>query len=132
MGAVFLLVGVLGFIPGITTNYDMLTFAGHHSDAQLLGIFNVSVLHNIVHLAFGVAGLALARTFNGAKGYLIGGGIIYAVLFLYGLLIDHGSGANFVPVNSADNWLHFALAVVMLALGFLLGRTDAPDFPARR
>ena len=61
VGAVFLPVGVLGFVPGITTNYDQLTFAGHHSDAALLGIFNVSVLHNLVHLAFGVAGIALAR-----------------------------------------------------------------------
>jgi hypothetical protein len=60
-GAVFLAVGVLGFVPGITTHYDQLTFAGHHSDAALLGIFNVSVLHNLVHLAFGVAGIALAR-----------------------------------------------------------------------
>ena len=57
----FLAVGVLGFVPGITTHYDQLTFAGHHSDAALLAIFNVSVLHNLVHLAFGVAGIALAR-----------------------------------------------------------------------
>lgn len=52
-GAVFLLVGVLGFIPGITSNYDTLRFAGHGSAALLLGIFQVSVLHNIVHLLFG-------------------------------------------------------------------------------
>ena len=57
----FLAVGVLGFVPGITTHYDQLTFAGHHSDAALLAIFNVSVLHNLAHLAFGVAGIALAR-----------------------------------------------------------------------
>jgi Domain of unknown function (DUF4383) len=72
VGAVFLAVGVLGFVPGITTNYDQLTFAGHHPDAALLGIFNVSVLHNLVHLAFGVAGIALARTCNSARSYLIG------------------------------------------------------------
>ncbi|MDI9949424.1 DUF4383 domain-containing protein [Rhodococcus sp. IEGM 1305] len=59
VGVVFLLVGVLGFIPGITTNYDMLTFAGHHSEAKLLGVFEVSILHNIVHLLFGVAMVAL-------------------------------------------------------------------------
>jgi hypothetical protein len=122
VGAVFLLVGVLGFIPGITTNYDMLSFAGHHSGAKLLGIFDVSVLHNIVHLAFGVAGLALARTFSGARGFLIGSGLIYLVLSIYGLLIDHDSAANFVPVNAADNWLHLALAIGMLGLGIVLGR----------
>ncbi len=59
VGAVFLLVGILGFIPGITTNYGAMEFAGHQSDAMLLGIFQVSMLHNIVHLLFGVAGLAL-------------------------------------------------------------------------
>jgi hypothetical protein len=122
VGAVFLVVGVLGFIPGVTTHYDQLTFAGHHSEAALLGVFNVSVLHNIVHLAFGVAGIALARTWNAARGYLIGGGIVYLVLFLYGLVIDHGSDMNFVPVNNADNWLHLVLAAGMLALGLALGR----------
>jgi hypothetical protein len=122
VGAVFLAVGVLGFVPGITTNYDQLTFAGHHSDAALLGIFNVSVLHNLVHLAFGVAGIALARRFNSARSYLIGGGIVYLVIFIYGLVIDHDSSANFVPVNDADNWLHLGLAVAMIALGAALGR----------
>lgn len=123
VGVVFLVVGLLGFVPGITANYDQLTFAGHHSDAALLGLFNVSVLHNLVHLAFGVAGIALARTFNGARSYLIGGGVVYLVLFIYGLVIDHDSSANFVPVNDADNWLHLALAVAMIALGAALGRT---------
>jgi hypothetical protein len=125
VGAVFLLVGILGFVPGITTHYDELTFAGHHSGAMLLGIFAVSALHNVVHLVFGVLGVTLHGTFNGAKGYLIGGGLVYAVLGLYGLLIDHDSGANFVPVNTADNWLHFGLAIGMLALGIVLGRVPA-------
>jgi Domain of unknown function (DUF4383) len=122
VGVVFLLVGILGFIPGITTNYDMLEGAGHHSGAQLLGIFNVSVLHNIVHLLFGVAGLLLARTINTARSYLIGGGVIYLVLWLYGLVIDRESQANFIPVNNADNWLHFVLGAGMIALGVLLTR----------
>jgi hypothetical protein len=124
VGAVFLLVGILGFIPGITTGYDTMTMAGHHSEALLLGVFNVSILHNIVHLAFGVAGLLMARTFAGARTYLIGGGVIYLVLFVYGLVIDRQSSANFVPVNSADNWLHLALAIGMIALGVLLSRAN--------
>jgi AI-2 transport protein TqsA len=62
VGVVFLLVGVLGFIPVITTNFGDLSFAGHHSDARLFGLFQVSILHNIVHLLFGIAGLAMART----------------------------------------------------------------------
>jgi hypothetical protein len=125
VGAVFLLVGVLGFIPGITTNYGDMTFAGHESGAELLGVFQVSILHNVVHLLFGVAGLVLGRTWSGARNFLIGGGIIYLVLWLYGLLIDHESAANFVPVNTADNWLHLLLGLGMLALGYLLSRRTA-------
>lgn len=124
VGAVFLLVGILGFIPGITTDYDQLTFASHDSQAKLLGIFQVSVLHNIVHLLFGIAGLAMSRTWSSARTFLIGGGVVYLVLWLYGLVIDQDSAANFVPVNSADNWLHFLLGVGMVALGVLLGRRD--------
>ncbi|MFI6787165.1 DUF4383 domain-containing protein [Nonomuraea sp. NPDC050383] len=122
VGAVFLLVGVLGFIPGITTHYSEMTFASHHSGAMLLGVFQVSILHNIVHLLFGVAGILLSRTWNGARGYLIGGGVIYLLLWIYGLLIAKDSAANFVPLNTADDWLHFILGVGMIALGFLLAR----------
>lgn len=122
VGAVFLLVGVLGFIPGITTGYGTMEVAGHRSDALLIGIFEVSVLHNLVHVLFGVAGLAMARTWNGARSYLIGGGAIYLVLWLYGLLIDKNTAANFVPVNTADDWLHFLLGAGMVALGVVLGK----------
>ncbi|MFZ2176259.1 MAG: DUF4383 domain-containing protein [Rhodococcus sp. (in: high G+C Gram-positive bacteria)] len=122
VGALFLLVGILGFIPGITTDYDMLSGAGHESEAMLLGIFQVSILHNVVHLLFGVAGIALARAVNTARLYLIVGGAIYLVLWIYGLVIDKDSSANFVPVNSADDWLHFVLGAGMIALGFLTAR----------
>jgi len=122
VGAVFLLVGILGFIPGITTDYDQMTFAGHDSGAMLLGIFMVSVLHNVVHVLFGIAGLALGRSYEGARAFLIGGGVIYLVLWLYGLLTDNHSGANFVPVNNADDWLHLVLGIGMIALGVLLTR----------
>jgi hypothetical protein len=124
VGVVFILVGILGFIPGITTHYGDLTFAGHGSGAKLLGIFQVSVLHNIVHLLFGLAGIAAGRAASSAaRSYLVGGGVIYLVLWIYGLVIDKASSANFVPVNNADNWLHLLLGVGMIALGLAFGRT---------
>ena len=126
LGAVFLLVGVLGFVPGIVTDHGDLVLAGHGSSAELLGVFQVSVLHNVVHLLFGVAGLALARTVDGARAFLLGGGAVYAVLWVYGLVIDHGSDANFVPLDDADNWLHLGLAVVMIALGLILAPQRQP------
>ncbi|MGN6598247.1 MAG: DUF4383 domain-containing protein [Actinomycetales bacterium] len=127
VGLGFLLVGVLGFIPGITTNYSDMSFAGHTSDAKLLGIFEVSILHNVVHLLFGIAGLVAARTSASARTFLVGGGVIYLVLWLYGLFIDKESAANFVPVNTADNWLHFGLGVGMILLGLLLSHDGRRD-----
>jgi hypothetical protein len=124
VGAVFLLVGVLGFVPGITTNYGSMEFAGHESHAKLLGIFQVSVLHNIVHLLFGVAGIALSRRADSAFTYLVGGGAIYLVLWVYGLVIGQDHDANFVPFNNADDWLHFALGAGMIALAFLARNAD--------
>lgn len=125
VAVVFLVVGVAGFIPGLTSNVDQLEFAGHESGAELLGLFQVSVLHNVVHLLFGVVGLALARTWAGARVFLIGGGIVYLVLFVYGSLIDHHSDANFVGLNSADNLLHLALGVAMVGVGVVLGRKQS-------
>ena len=127
VGVVFLVVGVLGFIPGITTDYDQLGVAGRESEALLLGVFQVSVLHNLVHLLFGIAGIAMARRVDSARMYLIGGGVVYLVLWLYGLLIGTDSAANFVPVNNADDWLHFVLGVGMIALGVLTTRRVAAD-----
>ena len=127
VGAVFLLVGILGFIPGITTNIYPIDFAGHEGNAKLLGIFEVSVLHNVVHLIFGVAGLAMAKTAKSASSYLIGGGVIYLVLALFGVLIGHDADANFVPLNDADNVLHLLLGLGMVALGLIGLRATKSD-----
>lgn len=125
VGIVFLVVGIAGFIPGLTTSMESMQFAGYASGAMLLGVFQVSILHNIVHLLFGLAGLWLATSFSGSRNYLIWGGAIYAVLWLYGLFFSGDHPANFVPLNAADNWLHLVLAVGMILLGVLLGRTGA-------
>lgn len=135
VGLVLLLVGILGFIPGITANYDELKFAGHNSDAQLLGLFDTSILLNLVYLLLGVAGLALARTYEGARSYLIGGGVIYLALFLYGAIWGADeSSANFIPVNWADNVLNLVLGTGMILAGLALAkevvRTDRTTAPA--
>jgi hypothetical protein len=128
VGAVFLLVGILGFVPGVVKNFDDLSFASHHSGAELLGIFQVSVLHNIVHLLFGVAGLALARKGERAATlFLLVGGLVYIVLAVYGAAIENGTSAlNFVPVNEADSYLHLGLGSLMIAAGVVV--TKGRDF----
>ena len=80
-GVTFLLVGILGFIPGITSNYDELKFAGENSDAELLGLFQVSILHNIAHMLFGI-GILAAKKHRTSLQYLLYGGVVYLALFL--------------------------------------------------
>ena len=124
-GVVFLLVGVAGFIPGITSHSMHLGMAGRESTARLLGVFQVSVLHNAVHLAFGVAGLLLSTTAMRARNYLLYGALVYAVVFFYGILIPYQGGANFLPLNAADDALHLTLASVMFLAALVLDRGPA-------
>ena len=117
-GATFLVAGIAGFVPGITTNlYDGLEFAGSDSDAELLGLFEVSVLHNIVHGLFGL-GIVAAKRRASALQYLLAAGLIYAVLFVLGLL----GGGDWVPINDADDWLHLVLAAGLLG-GWAVARS---------
>ena len=112
-GAVFVLLGVLGFVPGVTAHYSDLRFAGHGSHAQLFGVFRVSVLLNVVHLLVGAIGLVIARVSPTALASL--------ALWLLGVL---ATGA-WLSLDTADNWLHFVLAIVLLGLGSFAGRVAA-------
>ncbi|MGH3118460.1 MAG: DUF4383 domain-containing protein [Gaiellales bacterium] len=127
VGVVFVIVGIAGFIPGITTHVGDMKFAGHESPSELLGLFQVSILHNIVHLAIGVIGLVAAATWEGARLYLVGGGAIYLALAIYGWIVERTSDANFVPMNNADNVLHVLLGAGMILLGVVLGRGYVRD-----
>jgi ABC-type transport system involved in multi-copper enzyme maturation permease subunit len=125
VGLSFLVAGIGGFIPGITTHAGDIALYGHESPAMLLGIFQVSVLHNAIHLVFGLAGLVLARA--SAKTYLVGGGIIYLVTWLYGAAIGPSSSLNFVPLDDADNWLHLGAGAGMAAIGLALAKTPSNE-----
>jgi hypothetical protein len=116
MGLAFLLIGIVGFIPGITTHYGQLGLKGPDSHAELFGLFEVSVLHNVAHLLFGVGVIAAARV-SWSRIYLVGGGLAYLALTAYGAVADRASNANFLPFNRADNILHLVLSLLMIALG---------------
>lgn len=126
VGSILLILGVLSFVPGITTNLDSLHLAGPQSDAALFGIFSVSILDNLLHVAMGVIGLLLAKTYARARAFLLIGGLLYLGLWVFGLLIDFDSSANVFPVNSADNWLNLGLGVTMVLLALTLAGTRVP------
>ena len=110
-GATYLAIGLLGFVA--TGGVGFADTQGN----DLLGIFEINPLHNLVHLGFGAVGLLLVGTHETARWYLVGGGLLYLGVWLYGLAVDETSDANFLPVNDADNWLHFVLGAGMVLLG---------------
>jgi Domain of unknown function (DUF4383) len=109
-GVVFILVALLGFF----------TDGGMRMDTEdpglVLGLFPVNLLHNLVHLAFGVWGIAASRTWSAAVTYCRVGGVIYLVLALLGFVAPDGFGL--VPLGGNDIWLHVLLGVALAAVGF--------------
>ncbi len=117
-GMFFLAIGFAGFFPGMTMNFNAIEM-GYGSEAMVLGIFQVSVLHNVIHLLLGAAALAQSRFSYSARRYLRIAGGFTAVLWLFGLLVDPNSMANFVPLNTVDTWTYLVLAIVLIGLSFL-------------
>jgi hypothetical protein len=109
-GVVFLLVGILGFVQGGTTMVSDPTRAPH-----LLGLFPVNLLHNVVHLAFGLWGVLAARRWDVARAYCRIAGAIYLVLAVLGFVSPNGFGL--VPLGGHDIWLHLVLGVVLAGVG---------------
>ncbi|HEU5208064.1 MAG TPA: DUF4383 domain-containing protein [Longimicrobiales bacterium] len=111
-GIVFLLVGILGLFvdDGMSMNADMET-AG-----RLFGLFPVNLLHNIVHLAFGVWGLAASRSHDASRSYGKIGAVVYGALVVLALVSPTMFGL--VPIGGNDIWLHALLALGLAFIGF--------------
>lgn len=118
-GIVFLAVGILGFVPGAAepATHEGLTMT--QNSAMLLGLFPVNLLHNVVHILFGLWGLAAYRSVGGAVGYFRAVAVIYALLTVLGLLPQTQTLFGFVPLHGNDVILHAVLAIVAAYFGFL-------------
>jgi hypothetical protein len=120
-GIVFLAVGVAGFIPAITTaphpgHPDLAVDANY---GQVLGLFPVNILHNIVHILFGLWGLLSYKSFAASKTYAKGVAIIYAVLTIAGFIPGLNTMFGLVPLFGNDIWLHALLALVAAYFGWM-------------
>lgn len=114
-GVVFVLIGILGFVPGVT------------NDNMLLGIFHVNAVHNLIHLLSGVAALVASKNDAYAQLYFRIFGAVYAVVALVGW-IQGDTVLGIIPVNMADNWLHTLLAVSILGIGLAVPKgADTPS-----
>lgn len=104
-GAVFVLIGLLGFVPALTPG------------GNLLGIFEVNTVHNLVHLLSGLAALAASTSARNSRLYFQVFGVVYALVTVLGLIMDPVLGL--IPVNTADNILHLGITAASLYLGFV-------------
>lgn len=120
-GIVFLLVGASGFIPGITVAHDHPDVAVTSGLGLAFGLFPVNVLHNLVHILFGVWGLLAARSPGGAIAYARAVAVIYALLTVMGLIpaLNLHTTFGLVPLYGHDIWLHALLAAVAAYFGFV-------------
>jgi hypothetical protein len=118
-GLVFLLAGASGFIPGLSPEHTHPGMVVTSESRLALGLFPVNVLHNLVHLAFGVWGLVAARTVRGSIIYGKGVALIYGLLTVLGLIPATDTTFGLVPIYGNDVWLHAALAAVAAYFGFI-------------
>ena len=116
-GAVLLLAGILGFFADSSFG-DL----GGNVQGDDLIVFEVNGWHNIVHIASGLLGLALMNSASGARAYALGFGAVYLLVTIWGI-VDGNDVFNLLPVNTADNILHIAIA----ATGILAGLLSSPD-----
>jgi hypothetical protein len=107
-GVVFLLLGILGFVPAVT------------KDQMLLGMFHVNAAHNCVHLLSGVVALFAGMTSLGAaRWYFRIFGLVYGLVAVMGFFVGDGMLLGLISNNAAVTWLHVGIAAVSLILGFM-------------
>jgi hypothetical protein len=114
LGLVLLVVGVLGFVPSAAP------------EQMLFGIFHVNTAHSIVHLLSGAVGLLCGfGSTAAARAFFRTFGAVYGLVAVLGLVQGDGYLLGLVSNNMPDVWLHFAIAVTSLLLGFAPSRRPA-------
>lgn len=113
-GVVYVLVGILGFVPALVTPppADAPHLTMQHNYGYLLGLFPVNTLHNIVHLAIGLWGLASYGNGSAAKTFAASLAILYALLAIFGLIPGLNTTLGIIPLWGHDVWLHAGTAAV--------------------
>ena len=120
IGASLTVAGIVGFF-----------YSGSFGDPgkvhDVFGVLGVNGWHNLVHLASGVAGLAVVRSYAGSRVYAIGLAVVYTIVAIWGFVIGGGESIlGFLPVNSEDNVLHLLIALAGLGAGLGTPATPRP------
>ena len=126
IGATLVAAGIIGFFY----NASFGTGDGTERDA-VLGILDVNGWHNVVHLASGAVGLAVASSYGGARAYALGLGVVYLLVTLLGFIAGNGDEIfNLIPVNTEDNVLHLLIGIAGVGAGLATPAHPAPTTTA--
>ena len=110
--------GVVLTVAGIAGFFWSASFGSPGDVEAVLGILDVNAWHNLVHLATGLLGLAVASSYPGSRAYAYGLGVAYVALAIWGFVIGGGESIlGFVPINTEDNVLHLLIGLAGLAAG---------------
>ena len=123
-GVGFLIAALAGFVAA------GMSMDPHTETApRALGLFPVNLVHNLIHLVFGVWGLAASRSRGGSRTYCRVSGAVYLVLVVMGFVAPDTFGL--VPIGGNDIWLHALLGLPLAYFGFVARDADAPGGTAR-
>lgn len=111
IGIAFLGIAIWGFFVSGGSMEDDPALA-----PRVMGLFPVNLLHNLIHLAFGIWGVVASRSWDAARSYCRISGVIYLVLMVMGFIVPDTFGL--VPIGSHDIWLHALLGIVLTYFGF--------------
>lgn len=126
-GVVFLAVGIAGFVPGLVTGEMQETGEAAGAAGLLFGLFPVNILHNLVHIAFGIWGLAVFRSLSGARVYARSVAVIYGLLAVMGLIPVLDTTFGLIPLYGHDVWLHAVLAIIAAYFGWVASPGGEPS-----
>ena len=126
-GIIFILVGILGFVPGINdhSHADMPPITVDSFYGRLLGLFPVNLIHNIVHLAVGAWGVMSSGSVSAARMFGKGLAILYGLLTILGLIAGFNTLFGLAPIFGHDVWLHGLSALIAGYFGFIAREGDA-------
>ncbi|ACO46013.1 DUF4383 domain-containing protein [Deinococcus deserti] len=124
-GIIYLLVGLLGFIPTFLSPYAGPDLAVDSMQGRLLGLFPVNLMHNLVHIAIGLWGLSAARSLGASVGFARGLAVLYTLLAIMGLIPGLKTMFGLAPLHGNDVWLHAATALVAAYFGWGATRDTA-------
>lgn len=134
IGIVYLLVGLIGFIPAFRgmDGHTMPNLAVNAQSGYLLGLFPINVLHNLVHLLVGVLGIGAYTNYAAARGYARGLAIFYGLLTIMGLIPVLNTTFGLIPIFGADVLLHAVTALIAAYFGFAARESESDGFVLSR